>query len=565
MAGTLARKNTPMPFRKFATLQQLGRALMLPIAVLPFAGLVLRLGQPDLLNIPFLAQVGGAVFSHLALLFAVGVAVGLAKDQHGVAGLAGAAGHVVMSEGMQAIDPSIHMGVLSGLVMGVVAGMLYNRCRDLRVPAWLAFFGGRRLVPMAACAAGLVLALVFGLLWPHLQMGIDRLGLWLIDLGPIGLFLYGVLNRLLLVTGLHHILNNLAWFVVGDFTSAAGLVVHGDLKRFFAGDPNAGAFMAGFFPVMMFGLPAACLAMYRHSRLENKGLAAGLLLSMALTSLLTGITEPIEFAFMFLAPVLYGLHALLTGLSMALMHMLGVKAGFTFSAGVFDYVLSYGISTRAWIILPFGLAYAALYYGLFTFFIRRFNLMTPGREPNMQATADAAQAHVAAAQAQRFLAALGGAPNVLGIVASTTRLHLSVANTHMVDAAQLIALGARGVLQPGEALVDIVVAQDAEALADAMRVARESPHRLLALDEPAVRAHAFVDALGGAPNLQQVDASATRLLLSLADDALVHEPSLKALGAYGVVRLAPGSLQIVLGPIAAEVAEEMRGVLRVKE
>ncbi len=352
-------------------------------------------------------------------------------------------------------------------------------------------------------------------------------------------------------------------FVFGDFTSTAGVLVHGDLKRFFAGDPTAGAFMAGFFPVMMFGLPAACLAMYRNSRPENKGLAAGLLLSMALTSLLTGITEPIEFAFMFLAPVLYGLHALLTGLSMALMHMLGVQAGFTFSAGAFDYVLSYGISTRAWIILPFGLAYAALYYGLFTFFIRRFNLMTPGRDADMQATADAAAARAAATRAQSFLAALGGAPNVLGIVASATRLHLSVADAQMVDAAQLIALGAKGVLRPGEALVDVVVAQGAEALADAMRVAKESPQPPLAADDPAARAQGFVDALGGVPNLQQVDASATRLLLVLADDTLVHEPSLKALGAYGVIRTEPGSLQIALGPIAAEMAKEIRRVLRV--
>ena len=554
-----------MSSRKFATLQQLGRALMLPVAVLPFAGLVLRLGQPDLLGIPFLAQVGGAVFAHLALLFAVGVAVGFAKDQHGVAGLAGAAGYVVLSEGMKAINPAVHMGVLSGLVMGVVAGVLYNRYCNIRLPAWLAFFGGRRFVPIAACAAGLVLALVFGLLWPHVQVGIDRLGQWLIGSGPIGLFLYGTLNRLLLVTGLHHILNNLAWFVFGDFTNAAGVVVHGDLKRFFAGDPTAGAFMAGFFPVMMFGLPAACLAMYRNSRPENRGLAAGLLLSMGLTSLLTGITEPIEFAFMFLAPVLYGLHALLTGLSMALMHMLGVQAGFTFSAGAFDYVLSYGIATRAWVILPFGLAYAALYYGLFTFFIRRFDLMTPGRDADMQATVDAAAARVAAAQARSFLAALGGAPNVLGIVASTTRLHLSVADAHMVDAAQLIALGAKGVLRPGEALVDIVVAQGAEALAEAMRMAKENPQPPLAADGPAARAHGFVDALGGAPNLQQVDASATRLLLALADDTLVHEPSLKALGAYAVIRMAPGGLQVVLGPIAGEVAEEMRGVLRVPQ
>lgn len=546
----------------FSTLQQLGRALLLPVSVLPMAGLLLRLGQPDLLDVPFLAQAGNAVFVHLALLFAVGVAVGFAKDHHGVAGLAGAVGYLVLGAGMKTIDSAIDMGVLAGLVMGVLAGALYNRYRAIRLPPWLAFFSGRRFVPIAAGFAGLVLAGVFGVSWPYLQAGIDALGHWLIGSGPVGLFFYGALNRLLLATGLHHILNNMVWFVVGDFTTAANVQVHGDLKRFFAGDPSAGAFMAGFFPVMMFGLPAACLAMYRTSRPENKRLAAGLLLSMALTSFLTGITEPIEFAFMFLAPALYGLHAVLTGLSMALMHLLGVKAGFTFSGGAFDFVLSYGISTRAWVIVPFGLAYGALYYALFTFCIRRFDLLTPGRDADLHAVADATAARTVAARAQGFLAALGGAGNVVGIAATTTRLHLSVEDNRVVDDAQLQALGAHAVLRPaGHKLLHVIMGQGAQVLADALRSARQHPHAPLAPDDPDGRAQDFLDAVGGVHNLRHVQASAMRLLLQLHDDTLVRDAALKALGAHGIERTAPGAVQVVLGPMAGEVADEIRSLM----
>jgi PTS system N-acetylglucosamine-specific IIC component len=475
-----------MTTARFAAIQQLGRTLMLPIAVLPIAGLLLRLGQPDLLDIAFMAQAGDAIFANLALLFAVGVAVGFAKENHGVAGLAGAVGYFVMIAAMKTIDPKINMGVLSGLIIGLVAGVLYNRYRDIKLPDWLAFFGGKRFVPIATGLAALVLAGVFGLVWPPIQHGIDVVGHWLIGSGEIGLFFYGALNRLLLVTGLHHILNNLVWFVFGDFTaSGATEVIHGDLKRFFAGDPSAGAFMTGFFPVMMFGLPAACLAMYRNARPENRQLVGGVLLSMALTSFFTGVTEPIEFAFLFLAPVLYGIHAVLTGLSMAVMHALGAKAGFTFSGGAFDYVLSYGISTNSWLVLPVGAVYFALYYGLFSFFIRRFDLATLGREP----------------------------------------------------AAPVPAQGPAAASPAGDA-------------------------GLPAGAQPATRAAGFVAALGGPSNLLNVDACTTRLRLAVVDNALVRESDLKALGARGLIRPAPGSVQVVLGPIADSVADEIRMVLK---
>ena len=228
-------------------------------------------------------------------------------------------------------------------------------------------------MPIVSGFAGLLLALVFGFGWQMLERGMDAASQAVLGSEEIGLFAYGVLNRMLIVTGLHHIINNLAWFLFGDFNG-----VTGDLKRFFAGDPTAGAFMSGFFPVMMFGLPGACLAMYQTASPARRAAVGGLLLSMALTSFLTGVTEPIEFAFMFLAPVLYAVHAVLTGIAMVLMHALDVHLGFGFSAGLFDYVLNFSLSTRPLLLIPIGLAYFALYYFLFRFCILRFDLKTPG-------------------------------------------------------------------------------------------------------------------------------------------------------------------------------------------
>jgi N-acetylglucosamine PTS system EIICBA or EIICB component len=555
-----------MSTNRFAAIQQLGRTLMLPIAVLPIAGLLLRLGQPDLLNIPFMAQAGDAIFANLALLFAVGVAVGFAKENNGVAGLAGAVGYFVLISAMKTIDPKINMGVLAGLIIGVVAGVLYNRYKNIKLPEWLAFFGGKRFVPIATGLAALVLAVVFGYGWPPIQAGIDLLGHWLIGSGEIGLFIYGALNRLLLVTGLHHILNNLVWFVFGDYTVGSE-VIHGDLKRFFGGDASAGAFMTGFFPVMMFGLPAACLAMYRNAKPENKTVVGGVLLSMALTSFFTGVTEPIEFSFMFLAPVLFGIHALLTGASMALMHALGVKAGFTFSGGAFDYVLSYGISTNSWIIVPIGIAYFAIYYGLFSFFIRRYNLATMGRETPQELAeegVEVAASGVPATRAEGFIAALGGAANLIDVDACTTRLRLAVNDNQQVREADLKALGAKGIVRPGAGAVQVIVGPGADMLADEVRSALKAAvgKQPAAAATHATRAQKFVAALGGAGNLKNVDACTTRLRLQVGDNALIREAELKALGARGLVKPAPGSVQVVLGPIADSVADEIRGALR---
>jgi N-acetylglucosamine PTS system EIICBA or EIICB component len=481
----------------FAGVQTLGRALMLPIAVLPIAALLLRLGQDDLLGIQFLASAGDSIFKNLGLLFAVGVAIGFAKEGHGAAGLAGAVGYFIATWGAKVIvdvPPDVALGltgkavdlataafredmvrkisVPTGILSGLLAGGLYNRYRDIKLPEYLAFFGGRRFVPIVTGFACVFLALALGYCWPVLQSGLDGLSRSVLGSGGVGLFLYGVLNRLLLVTGLHHIINNVAWLILGDYNG-----VTGDLNRFFAGDPSAGAFMAGFFPVMMFGLPAACLAMYRSSYSKNRRMVAGMLFSMALTSFLTGVTEPVEFAFMFLAPVLYLIHALLTGLSLVVMNLLNVKLGFGFSAGLFDYVINYNKATNPMLLLPIGAVYFAVYYGLFRITIARFDLKTIGREPDAAAApqqAALAAADVPAAARSRgegYLRALGGADNVEDVEACATRLRLVVVDNTRIDEAALKGLGARAVLRAGTGNAQVIIGPLADQVADEIKLA----------------------------------------------------------------------------------------------
>jgi len=527
----------------FAGLQQFGRALMLPIAVLPIAGLLLRLGQPDLLDLPAVAAAGQAIFSNLGILFAIGIAVGIARENHGAAGLAAVVCYFVATRGAEVLamveaGSMTKLSVPAGLLSGYIAGLLYNRYAEIRLPSYLAFFGGRRFVPIAAGVAGLLLAGAFGWGWPLLERGMDGLSRAVLGSGEAGLFVYGVLNRVLIITGLHHVLNNLAWFIVGEYGGATG-----DLNRFFAGDPTAGVFMSGFFPVMMFGLPAACLAMYHAALPARRRAAGGLLLSMALTSFLTGVTEPIEFTFVFLAPALYALHAVLTGTAMVLMDLLGVRLGFGFSAGLFDYVLNYGQATRPLLMLPVGLLYGLVYYATFRFVIARFGLGTPGRESDETPVAVAGADR--SGNAVAFVRALGGAGNVRALDACTTRLRVVVASQSAVDDAALKALGARGLIRPTADTLQVVVGPVADQLAGEIRRGlRGGP----AGASPSLDYAALLAALGGAANVRAVDANATRLLVGVAEDARVDETALAAASPRGFARPARGSVHVIVGP-----------------
>ncbi|WP_282356421.1 N-acetylglucosamine-specific PTS transporter subunit IIBC [Pseudomonas sp. PS01303] len=557
-------------------LQRLGRALMLPIAILPIAGLLLRLGDTDLLNIAIIHDAGQVIFANLAMIFAIGIAVGFAKDNNGTAGLAGVIGYLVMISTLKVLDSTINMGMLAGIVAGLMAGALYNRFKDIKLPEYLAFFGGRRFVPIVTGFAAVGLGVVFGYIWPPIQHGINAFGALMMESGSIGAFVFGVFNRLLIVTGLHHILNNMAWFVFGNFTDpTTGALVTGDLSRYFAGDPKGGQFMTGMFPMMIFGLPAACLAMYRNALPERRKVMGGIFLSMALTSFLTGVTEPIEFAFMFLAPLLYLLHALLTGLSMAITNALNIHLGFTFSGGFIDMILGWGKSTNGWLVFPVGLAYAVIYYFVFDFCIRRFNLKTPGRE-------DVAVSEKAVLteneRASAYIKALGGAENLLTVGACTTRLRLEMVDRNKASDADLKALGAMAVVRPGKGgSLQVVVGPMADSIADEIRLAMPALGRAVLVEtavvhEPKVMAVAgseaqqWLNALGGGDNVLQLDCIAmTRIRLQLADGKALSEAQLKDLGCHGVSQLDGGVWHLLVGDKAASLSGALEALVNRSE
>ncbi|WP_326582473.1 PTS transporter subunit EIIC [Streptomyces sp. NBC_00487] len=391
--------------RTMAVLQRIGRSLMLPVAVLPAAALLVRLGTTDMLgseSLPgfvtkfagFMAAGGGAILDNMPLLFAVGIAIGFAKKSDGSTALAAVVGYLVFQKVLGTftdpnlpqvatavdgkvvmVDKAVNAGVLGGVVMGLVVALLYQRFHRTKLPDWAGFFGGRRLVPILAAFAGLFIGIVFGYIWPVLGAGLHNFGEWLVGSGAVGAGIFGIANRALIPVGMHHLLNSFPWFQAGSYEGKSG-----DIARFLAGDPTAGQFMTGFFPIMMFGLPAVCLAIYHAARPERRAVVGGMMFSMALTSFVTGVTEPIEFTFMFIAPVLYAIHAVLTGISMALTWALGMKDGFGFSAGVIDFGLNLGIATKPWALLLVGLCFGVLYYVIFRYAIVRFNLPTPGRE-----------------------------------------------------------------------------------------------------------------------------------------------------------------------------------------
>jgi N-acetylglucosamine PTS system EIICBA or EIICB component len=502
-----------------------------------------------------------------------GAQVALAVPPDVVAGLSGKMRDLATAayKSAELAKLSVPLGILSGLI----AGVCYNRFSDITLPSYLAFFGGRRFVPILTGFLGLLVALVCGHTWPYLEHGLDAFSHAVLGSGAAGLFIYGTLNRLLVVTGLHHILNNVAWFLIGDFHG-----VTGDLNRFFAGDPSAGDFMSGYFAVFMFGLPAACLAMYRSAAPERRAAVGGLLLSMALTSFLTGVTEPVEFSFMFLAPLLYALHAVLTGLSLVIMHIARVHLGFSFSAGLFDYLLNYGKATRPLLLLPVGLLYFGLYYGAFRLFIVRFGLLTPGREgdtPTAVAVADDAAA-------DGFIAALGGAGNIQSVDACTTRLRLVVRNSATVDQAALRQLGSRGMVDVGAGSLQVVLGPIADQVAGRIRAGlhRSGPApadimaKLKVGQGPApapARAEssesslsastvaAWLAALGGRGNVDRLELGGDRLLLQLQQAEGVDVAALEALGVRAVARLKDGATQLLLGPAAIPVYAAVRAVI----
>ena len=507
-----AQKKSGLRIPGFAQLQRLGKSLMLPIAVLPAAGILLRLGQDDLLGRidapvigPFfqaMSAAGGALFDNLALLFAVGVAIGFAKKADGSTALAAVVGYLVMDKVFEVMSPVVLVGVLDkageqaqinysvfgGIVVGLLTAWLFDRYHTIELPSYLGFFGGRRFVPIVVSLASLFIAFAMSYFYPIFDAGLTGLGEFIGGAGAFGAFVYGFANRMLIPLGLHHIPNSYVWFLYGDYQTPDGNVVTGELTRFAAGDPTGGHLTSGFYPILMFGLPAAALAMIHVANKKQRKIAVGILGAAGLTAFLTGVTEPLEFAFMFVAFPLYVIHAVLTGLSLAIAYLLDIHLGFSFSAGLIDLLL-YGTAPAAKnipLLIGMGVVFFVLYYVLFRFAIVKWNMRTPGREPEEEfeaeeqanlgegtastttVTAGGATATVTVptatdSRAEQLIAAFGGRENLVNVDACITRLRMEVADKSKVDQAALKALGAAGVIEVGNS-VQAVFGTQSEAL-----------------------------------------------------------------------------------------------------
>lgn len=580
----------------FGLLQQIGKALMLPVAVLPIAGLLLGIGASHFSWLPTIVSTvmekgGGAIFDNLPIIFAVGVALGLAKND-GVAAIAAVVGFVVMvaTMGVMAVFlgakpvpilgmPSMQTGVFGGIIIGGVAAALFNRYYRIVLPDYLGFFAGKRFVPIVTGLAGIFVGVALSLIWPTIQGGIDTFSQWAAGSDPrTAATIYGFVERLLIPFGLHHIWNVPFFFQIGSFTNPAGDVVHGDITRFFAGDPTAGI-LSGAFLFKMWGLPAAALAIWQTARPENRVKVGGIMISAALTSFVTGITEPIEFSFLFVAPVLYAVHAVLAATTQFVANTLDIRMGFTFSQGGIDFLIFNVLGVNAhnwWMTLILGPIYAGIYYTVFRVAITRFGLATPGREDEADIAdgAGASEVDDRFALARKLVAAFGGGDNIADLDACITRLRVGVKDLAKVDQAGLKALGAAGVMvvgtsvqavfgtrsenlktdmdeylqtRTGTAAVGAPLAPAAAAPKATTPVAPLAPPTADATAE----ATALLAALGGRANLIASEVVAgTRIRVELRDAAKFDQAGAKASGVRAVATLGQGNYQLVLGPEA---------------
>jgi PTS system N-acetylglucosamine-specific IIC component len=455
----------------FNLFQKIGKALMTPIAVLPVAALLLRLGFGDIPYIDgqvasIMKNAGDAIFSNLDLLFGIGIAYGLAKNNDGAAAIAGAIGVLIAKAVYISIDKDVNMGVFVGIIIGVLAGSLYNRFHDIKLPEFLGFFGGKRFVPIITAIASIIVGVLAGYFWHFAQGGIDAFSNAIIGLEEVGTFIYGTLNRLLIPLGLHHILNSVFWFQLGEYTyikDGVEVVANGDLHRFFAGDKTAGIYMSGFYVVMMFGLPAMAYAIYLNTPKHSRKKVGAVLAGVAFTSFLTGITEPLEFLFLFVAPLLFVLHALLTGLALALAQMLDIHAGFGFSAGFIDYLINYKLATNPERLIPLGFVFSIVYFvtSYYTIKIFKLKIFDEQKEDNNTVNDDD--------EAQAFIDALGGKENISDTDACITRLRMTVKESSVLNDEAFMALGAKGVIRPSKTSIQIILGTKAEGVSEKIK------------------------------------------------------------------------------------------------
>jgi len=441
----------------FGNLQKVGKSLMLPVSVLPIAGILLGVGAakfsvlPDVVS-QLMEQAGGAVFGNMALLFAIGVALGFTKND-GVAGLAAAVGYYIMMQTIETLAPGANTGVLGGIIAGGIAAAMFNRFYNIVLPDYLGFFAGKRAVPIMTGFVAIIMGAILSIIWPPIGAGIASFSHWAANQNPTVAFgIYGVVERSLIPFGLHHIWNVPFFFEAGSCVNANGEQLNGILTCYLSADDatraagNGFGQLAGGYMFKMFGLPAAAIAIAHSAKPENRAKVMGIMASAALTSFLTGITEPIEFSFMFVAPVLYAIHALLAGSAFVVTNMLGMVHGTSFSHGLIDFLVLSANSQKLIYFIVIGLIYAVIYYSLFRIVIKALNLKTPGREDEEQVAAVVLNNEEMSAA---LVAAFGGKANIENLDACITRLRISVNDIALVDQAGLKKLGAAGVVVSG--------------------------------------------------------------------------------------------------------------------
>lgn len=578
----------------FAWLQKIGKSLMLPVSVLPVAGILLGVGSAKFAWLPpvvsnVMAQAGGAVFGNLPLIFAIGVALGLTGND-GVAALAAVVGFAVMVATMGVMAPlvgyeprqimgipSIETGVFGGILIGAVAAILFNRFYRIQLPPYLGFFAGKRSVPILTAFAAVLAGIGLSLVWPPIGRGIDHFSHWAAAGNPALAFaLYGVVERSLIPFGLHHIWNVPFFFEVGQYLDpATGKIIRGEIYRFTAGDPTAGN-LAGGYLFKMWGLPAAALAIWHTARPENRAKVGGIMVSAALTSFLTGITEPIEFSFLFVAPLLYAIHALLAGLAYFTAIELGIRHSTTFSHGLIDYIVLYPHASRGWWLLVLGPVWALMYYALFRTLIIRRDLKTPGRE--LEEAGAAATVDTGDSMAARLVAAFGGGANIRSLDACITRLRVELNDVSRASADALRALGAAGVVQVGGGMQAIFGTRSENLKTDMDEYLRAGgspaagspvappgpppaakPERVEARPavtaEDRVRAGKLVAALGGPDNIVRAEPCAlTRVRVEVREGGDVNQATLETAGVGGVLRVSDSILHLVMGERADAMA-----------
>lgn len=584
----------------FETLQKIGKSVMLPVSILPVAGILLGVGgallsgvqrgvlqiESPLLQLLFeiMKNSGEPIFVHLPLIFAIGVAIGLTSND-GTSAIAAIVGYVVLLGSMGVVAPhlgvetkpimgiqSIDTGVFGGILIGVTTSLLFNKFYKIQLPNYLGFFAGKRFVPIVTAFTAIFIGIVLCFIWPPIQQAINGFSQFTSKSQPgFAVFIYGIVERALIPFGLHHIWNVPFFFQIGDFITSTGEVVHGELTRFFAGDPTAGNLGGGYL-FKMWGLPAAAMAIWHVAPLNEKTRVGSIMVSAALTSFVTGITEPIEFSFLFISPLLYSIHAFLSGLSFLVMYLLGAKLGYTFSHGFIDYTLFFVMGTKPWLVFLLGPLFALIYFFIFKYFILKFNIKTPGRETvlNFQ-NQDLNHQSLDQSISKNLVEALGGPSNIRTLDACITRLRLSVNDTSKVNKEQLKTLGASGVLTIGQG-VQAVFGPRSENLKTEMeeylRMFQKNSHlkhynnntneeenvkslptikQHLWLQKNNLEQEKVIDALGGKSNILDLKPIAyTRLFILLKDENLMKKNELKNLGIHEIMKFSQEKFHLLM-------------------